>query len=174
MIKVCVKILKKSFCQIFLWKSLWKSLSKIFFKIFVKFSVKLFVATFASWQNFQLLDTKRDLKFQHQGYKRLFDDKSNKNYVVEISKDEYGDESSHQKYQIPSYSCFDCLLSTKIRLPRLHSAHNLLKVWTIKYCANKQGDKFWCPKQNQNTFRVLNFLWASESLCCFLLLNITV
>ena len=155
---------KKWVKHIWYWKKIvWK---KFDIKVSARgnqddFSVKLFVATFASWQNFQLLDTKRDLKFQHQGYKRLFDDKSNKNYVVEISKDEYGDESSHQKYQIPSYSCFDCLLSTKIRLPRLHSAHNLLKVWTIKYCANKQGDKFWCPKQNQNTFRVLNFLWAS-------------
>ena len=59
------------------------------------FSVKLFVATFASWQNFQLRDTKRDLKFQHQGYKRLFDDKNNKNDVIEISIDKYGDESSN-------------------------------------------------------------------------------
>ena len=46
-----------------------------------------FVATFASWQNFQLRDTKRDLKFQHQGYKWLFDDKNNKNDVIEISID---------------------------------------------------------------------------------------
>ena len=58
------------------------------------FSVKLFVATLASWQNFQQLDTKRDLKFQRQGYKRLFDDKNNRNDVIEISIDKYGDESS--------------------------------------------------------------------------------
>ena len=133
------------------------------------FSVKLFVATFASWQNFQLLDTKRDLKFQHQIYKRLFDEKkNNKNDVIEISKNM--EMSLHQRYQFLSYSCFDCLLSTKIRLPRLHSAHNLLKVWTMKNCANKQGDKFWCPKQNssakftdQNTFRVLNYSYGRHN-----------
>ena len=69
--------------------------------------------------------------------------KNNKNDVIEISKNM--EMSLHQRYQFLSYSCFDCLLSTKIRLPRLHSAHNLLKVWTMKNCANKQGDKFWCP-----------------------------
>ena len=91
--------------------------------------------------------------------------KNNKNDVIEISKNM--EMSLHQRYQFLSYSCFDCLLSTKIRLPRLHSAHNQLKVWTMKNCANKQGDKFWCPKQNsrakftdQNTFRVLDYSYG--------------
>ena len=68
------------------------------------FSVKLFVATFASWQNFQLLDTKRDLKFQHQGYKRLFDEKKQQKWRYwDIQK--YGDESS-SKISIPKLLLF--------------------------------------------------------------------
>ena len=113
------------------------------------FSVKLFVATFASWQNFQLLDTKRDLKFQHQGYKRLFDEKKPK---------------SSSKISNPKLLLFWLSPIYKNSAAQTPFSPQPTKMWTIKYSANKQGDKFWCPKQNssakftdQNTFRVLNY-----------------